>query len=122
MTDTLTTLGLLTLAQEYRGDVVRQTNRKTTGLRLLDLRKGEGKNIAWAPEFDGAVAENHAEGADAANFGSDTQNACTLPWGQNRGLFHLSELAQDGAATSSTPNGNHALMARNLVNATTKLA
>src|SRR5579859_4077644 len=122
MTDTLTTLSLVTLAQQYRGDVVRQINRRSTALRLLDLKAGAGKNIAWAPEGDGQVAENYSEGADAANFGSDVQASATLPWGLFRANFHLSQLAMDGAASSGTPEGNLALFARNLVNATAKLS
>jgi hypothetical protein len=122
MTDTRQDLSLITLAQNYRGDTIRQINRRTTLLRLLEMRAGSGKNVAWAPEASGQLAENYAEGADAANFASDAQAAATLSWGLYRGNFHLSQLAMDAAATSGTPLGNEALFARNLVNATTKLA
>lgn len=122
MADTLQTLDLVTLATEYRGDVVRQINRKTSTLRMLRIVRGEGKNIAWAPEFDGAIAETYNEGADAANFGSDAQTSATLTWGLYRSNFHVSELAMDGASTSQTPEGNRQLWARSLVNACAKLA
>jgi hypothetical protein len=122
MSDVLTTLSLVTLSQEYRGDVIRQINRKTVALRLFRFVPGAGKNIAWVPEGDGQLAENYAEGADAANFGSDAQQPAILNWGLYRSNFHLSELAMDAAATSSSPDGNKAIWARNLVNATAKLA
>lgn len=122
MADVLTTLSLVTLAQEYRGDVVRQINRKTSTLRMLRIVPGEGKNIAWAPEFDGAIAETYSEGADATNFGGDAQASATLTWGLYRSNFHVSNLAMDGAATSQTPEGNRQLWARALVNACSKLA
>lgn len=91
-------------------------------LRLFRFVPGAGKNIAWAPEGDGQIAENYAEGADAANFGSDTQQPAILNWALYRAPFHLSELAMDAASSSSSPNGNREIWARNLVNASAKLA
>lgn len=122
MADTLTTLSLVTLAQAYRGDVVRQINRRCATLKMLRVVPGEGKNIAWAPEGDGALAENYNEGADATNFGSDAQASAILTWALYRANFHVTKLAMDGAATSRTPEGNRQLWARNLVNNSTKLA
>ncbi len=122
MTDVLQTLSLITLAQEYRGDVVRQINRRAVLAKLLEVVPGEGKNVAWAPASSGALAENYAEGADAANFGSDAQASAVLNWGLYRANFHVSNLAMDTAATSSSPLGNRALWGRNLVDATAALA
>lgn len=122
MSDTLQTLSLITLAQNYRGDVVRQINRRVVLLRLLPFVAGSGKNIAWVPEADGQLAENYSEGADASNFGSDAQASALLNWGLYRANFHVSQLAMDTAATSGTPEGNLILWARNLVNASAKLA
>lgn len=122
MADVVTTLSLVTLAQEYRDDIVRQINRRTMLLKLLPIVPGEGKNVAFAPEADGQLAENYSDGADAANFGSDAQASATLSWGLYRAAFHLSELAMDASASASTPIGNHMLWARNLVNASAKLA
>lgn len=122
MSDTLTTLSLITLAQEYRGDVVRQINRRCVALKTLNIVPGSGKNTAWAPELSGQVAENYSEGADAANFGSDGQASAVLNWGLYRANFHVSSLAMDAAAGASSPVGDRALWARNLVNASTKLA
>lgn len=122
MADTSQTLALITLAQNYRGDIVRQINRRTMLLRLLQIVKGEGKNVAFAPEADGALAENYADGADAANFGSDAQASATLSWGLYRSNFHVTGLAQAASSTSGTPMGNLALWARNQINGAAKLA
>jgi hypothetical protein len=122
MSDTVTTLSLITLAQEYRGDTVRQINRRTVFLKFVRIVPGEGKNVAWAPEGDGAVVENFAEGADATNFGGDAQASAVLSWGLNRGNLHVSNLSRDGAATSATPIGNRKLWGRNIANNSAKLA
>lgn len=122
MADVPQTLSLITLAQEYRGDIVRQINRRTTLLKLLPIVAGGGKNIAWTPEADGAIGENYTDGQDAANFGSDEQGSAVLNWGLYRSPFHVTKLAMDAAGSSSTPLGNRALWARNLANASAKLA
>lgn len=122
MADTVTSLSLLTLAQNYRGDIVNQINRKAALLRLLKISPGEGKNVAWVPEEDGAIAENYSDGADAANFGGDRQTGVTLNWGLYRSNIHVSSLAMDAAATSSTPLGNRRRWAREVVKGSGKLA
>lgn len=122
MSDTAQTLALITLAQMYRGDVVRQINRRSQALKILQIRPGEGKNVAFVPEGDGAVAENYSDGADAANFGSDAQASATLSWGQYRANFHVTGLAMAAAATSASPMGNTALWVRNMMNGAAKLA
>jgi len=116
MADVITTLDLLTLAQEYRGDIVRTVNRKAALLRSISVVVGSGKNIAWAPEYDGALVENYADGADASNFGQDTQDSAILNWSLYRSNVHISQLSMDAAATSSSPMGNRALWARAVQN------
>lgn len=122
MADTLSTLSLITLAQQFRGSTVRQVNRRCVILRLIKIVPGEGKNVAFAPEADGAIAETYSESADTSNFGSDAQASATLSWGLYRSGFHVSQLAMDAAATTQTPVGNRLLWARNMVNAGAKLA
>lgn len=122
MSDVPQILSLITLAQQYRGDIVRQINRKVILLKLLEIRRGAGKNVAWVAESSGQIAENYSEGADAANFGSDAQDPVTLSWGLYRAPIHVSKLAMDAAASSGTPAGNTALWARNLVNSAAALA
>ncbi len=122
MSDTVTSLSLITLAQNFRGDVVRQTNRMTSFLKFIPIVSGEGKNVAFAPEADGALAESYSDGADAANFGGDAQDSAVLGWGLYRSNFHITQLTMDAAASSATPLGNRMVWARNLVNASAKLA
>jgi len=122
MADTLQTLSLLVLAQNYKGGLVRQINRQAVALKCLPFVQGEGKNVAFAPTGTGALAENYAEGADAANFGSDTQVSALLNWGMYRANFHVSGLAEATAATSITPVGNLALWARNMQDGMAALA
>lgn len=115
-------LSLLVLAQNYAGNIKRQINRRSVLLALLRKVKGEGKNVAWAAEGDGALAESYAEGADVAAYGSDSQKQAVLSWGQYRAPFAVSGLALAAAATSRTPEGNVELWARNMENSATKLA
>lgn len=122
MADSPQTLGLITLAQQYAGDVVRQVNRTCVALRVLPIIVGEGKNVAWAAESSGAVAEAYAETDDAANFGSDAQSGATLNWALLRSNFRVTGLARAAARTTQTPAGNIMLWARNLVNASASLS
>jgi len=114
MADTLQTLSLLVLSQNYKPGLVRQINRQATGLKCLQFVAGEGKNVAFAPQASGAVAENFAEGADAANFGSDGQTSAILNWGMYRSNFHVSGLAMATSSTSTSPEGNLKLWANNM--------
>lgn len=122
MADTPQTAALITLAQEYRGDLVRQINRQTLLLKVLRIVRGGGSNIAWVAESSGALVENYSDGATASNFGSDAQTAAVLSWGLYRANFHVTKLAMDTSATASTPLGNRTLWARNQVNAMAALA
>lgn len=122
MADNPQTLALIVVAQNYRGNIVRQINRKAALLKLLQIKQGSGANCAWVPEQDGMVAENYADGADVANLGSDAQSGAILPWGLYRSNFHVTGLAAAVGASSSTPIGNVGLWGRNMVNASGKLA
>src|SRR5690349_2932099 len=114
MADNPQTLALITLAQNYAGDIQRQTNRKSVILRTLRMVKGEGKNVALVTESSGAIAENYSDGADASNFGSDAQASAVLSWGLYRSNFRVTGLAQSAARTSATPAGNVQLWSRNM--------
>ena len=122
MADILQTLSLLVLAQNYRGDLVRQTNRRSVALSLMPFVSGEGKNVAWAAESTGALAETFSEGADATNFGSDAQASALLSWAEYRANFKISGLAQAASARSRTPEGNLMLWKRNMDNSIMELA
>jgi hypothetical protein len=122
MADVPTTLALVTLAQSFRGDVVRQINRKVQALKMVRIVAGEGKNVAWVAESSGAIAENYTDGLDASNYGGDAQASALLTWSLYRSAFHVTQLAMDGAASSSTPLGNHALWMRQVINGAAMLA
>ncbi len=122
MTDAPTTLALVTLAQMFRGDVVRQINRQVQALKMVRIVAGEGKNVAWVAESSGAIAENYTDGLDASNYGGDAQASALLSWSLYRSAFHVTQLAMDGAASSASPLGNHALWARQVVNGAAMLA
>lgn len=106
MADTFTQLSLLTLAQTFRGDIVNQINRSVQFLKLVPIKTGGGKNVAWAPEKDGELVENYNEGDDAVNFGSTSQASAILTWALYRANPHVTQLAMDAAATSYDPLGN----------------
>jgi hypothetical protein len=122
MADVVQTLALIVLAQNYRGGLVRQANRQAVALKCLPFVEGAGKNVAFAPTGTGAVAENFAEGADVANYGSDAQVSATIPWGMYRANFHVSGLAGATAASSASPEGNLKLWAKNMVDSMSTLA
>lgn len=125
MADVLFSLAVVAaaLAQTFPDQVVPQINRAATTLAILEVRTGGGKNVSWDVDGDdGALAENHAEGADAANFGSDTPEPATLQWGHYRSNFHVSDTLEAAAATTHSPAGLKSPWARNFVKATEKLA
>lgn len=122
MADVPQTLALIVLAQEYRGNIVRNINRKAMFLSTIPIVIGGGQNVSWVPEGDGQLAEGYNEGADAASFGSDSQLSAVLSWGQYRSNFAVTGLAKATARTAAQPTGNQALWARNLVNSSSKLA
>lgn len=121
MADTLQTQALIVLATRYRDEIVAQINRRSTLLRLIRIERGGGPNCAFVAEGDGMVAEGFSEGADQANFGSDAQASCVLPWGRARSAWHISGSAMSSAATSDNPLGNVDMWLRNMRNAASKL-
>lgn len=122
MGDVPQTLALIMLAQEFRGDIIAQVNRRVTLLKLLRVIPGGGKNVAWATKADGHLGENYTDGADASNYGSDAQDDAVLSWGLYRSPFHVTKLAMDTAGSASSPLGNRSLWAENVRDASAKLA
>lgn len=113
---------LLVLAQNYAGDIVRQINRRSVLLSILPIIPGEGKNVAWVAEGDGAMAEFYNETADVTVYGSDAQTPAILPWANVRSNFAVSGLAMATSSTSRTPLGLLDLWASNMLNAAAKLS
>lgn len=118
MADTLQTQALIELATKFAPEIVRQSNRASVALMLLESRQGinaSGPNIA--AEQTGANAEETTEGADVTSFGSDSQSAAVLAWAMERATFHVSDEAMSRAVIAGNPSGNIALWARNMLNA-----
>lgn len=123
MADTPQTLALITaaLAQMYRPRIVKQINRRSVLLRILPIRRGAGKNVAWDVEEDGAFAENFSDGAAVADYGSDNLAPATIPWGLLRANWRITDLAKAAARTTGNPADIVSLFARNLNSASSKL-
>jgi len=122
MADNALTSSLITIAQEYQGDVIRQIPRRAITVALVapTFREGFGPNIAWAPELgtsNSALVETYSEGADATNFGDDSQNAATVSWSRYRANWHVTGTAIAIGAASRTPARNVELWANQYVNA-----
>jgi hypothetical protein len=110
------------LSQNVRPNVVRTYNRRSTLMKTLRIEQGEGKNICWDWESDGAIAETFSDGEDVVNFGTDDLNQATLPWGLYRSNFKVGDLARAAARSSRTPTGLLRLWARAIMNAISKNA
>jgi hypothetical protein len=109
-------------AQNYRGDLVRTFNARSTLLKALRLVPGEGKNCAFGMETTGAIGENFAEGADVSSTGSNAMVPATLNWGLYRSSWLITDLAVAASASTRTPLGIQQLNARQMVNSANKLA
>lgn len=103
----VTTLSLLTLAQEYRGQLVAQINRTTTALRTIAVKQGGGANLNFAARKDGATARSHAEGVDAGTPDGDDQAPIVIPWAEYDTTMALTDLAA-AAAQSAIPGASPA--------------
>lgn len=110
------------LAQVYRPKTIRTFNAHSVLLRMLEKRRGSGKNCAWTWEGDGAIGENYTDGQDVSNLGNDSKNAAVLSWGMYRSSFSITDLALSVAASSHSPQDLVQLVAREFENASRKLA
>lgn len=126
MADNPQTLSAITsaLAQTFPDEVKRQINRMAVLLGILRVvsSPSTAKNVAWDVEADGMVAENFAEGAAVANFGSDAITPAILSIGLYRANFRVTNLAAAAAARSQSPSQVRDLIGRNFYNGMSKLA
>lgn len=114
-------ISTMTLAQNYAGMVVRQTNRTCGILRLIPIITDEGKNCAWVVESSGATAQPMLEGADPASPTSDAQASATLNWSYYEQSSQITGPAQAAARTSRTPLGNMNQLGRQIANSLSSL-
>jgi len=110
------------LAQTFRPRIVRTFSSSSRLLRLLQIERGEGKNISWGIETTGAIGENFTDGADVSNYGIDTPDDAVLSWGLYRSNFKITNLALATARTSASPADMLRPMGRSFENACRKLA
>jgi len=122
MADVMQTSDLIVIAQNYRGDLVRQINRASVALRLFPFVPGEGGSISLVAQGSGALAETFSEGEVVSNFGSDSQKSAIIPWARYRANIHTSFSALGRARNSRTPLGNVQLWARNIGDSMNELA
>lgn len=121
MADTTLASILNALGQNIRPVIVTQFNRRARFLRLIPFTLGDGKNLAWDIESDGATTENHADGDDVSAFSTDTDTAATLQWGLCRSNFAIGDQAIAAARANKNPGGLIALGRRRIMGAATKL-
>jgi hypothetical protein len=110
------------VAQTFPDKIARQVNRMSVKLSLLTITRGDGKNVSWDVESDGALVENFTDGAPVVNFGSDNPQPAILPWGMERSNFRVTNTAAAVAASGASPAQLHDLIGRNLFNSSGALA
>jgi hypothetical protein len=123
MSDTQQTLALIALGQELRGSIVSQINRMSAALRVLPIVEGAGQNCAWAVESAAATGAAFAEGADLADYASDSQAQAVLGWARiGSGFVVTGSAARAAKSAKAGPEGARSLLGRNLKNAAAVVA
>lgn len=123
MADTPLTFSALTasLALSYPDELARIVNRRSVLASTLRVVPGRNQTVAWVVEDDGAIGENHTDGADAANFGSDVPRTATLNYGLYRSNFRVTDLGEMAAAVSGSPAALNSPFMRNMFTGAAKL-
>lgn len=94
------------LATTFAPQIERIWNRQAVFAQNVPLKpgggQGGGKQVAWDVEYSGATAQSFAEGSAVANgeLTTDPVTVATLPWGQYRSAFQLSNLEINAAASN----------------------
>jgi hypothetical protein len=96
----VTTLSLITLAQEYRGPLVAQINRTTTALRMISVKQGGGLNLNFTARKDGSTARSHNEGVDAGTPDGDDQVPVVIPWAEYDTTMAITDLTIAAGASA----------------------
>lgn len=92
------------LATTFQPEITRVWNRTAVAAQNIPLKSGGGagggKQVAWDVELDGAGAAAFGEGTDvqAGELDFDPVQPATLPWGQYRAAFQISNLELNAAA------------------------
>lgn len=94
------------LGLTFGSQLVRAWNRTSKFMERVTVvsggGQGGGQHVGWNVQFSGATANSFPEGADvaASEFSKDTERPATLPWGQYRAAFELSNLELNIAANN----------------------
>lgn len=92
------------LSQRYDKDLAYQWNRQTEALRIIQISKGQGKNVAWDAQFPTAAtpAGAFAPGSDVGSgeYTYDPEVPASLPWANYRAPTKVEGLAVDAAMSS----------------------
>ncbi len=110
------------LAVRFQDRVIRQINRRSRFMSLLNWEAFDGKRLDWDVEGDGHIVEVYADADEPANYGSDKLVPATLSQGSYWAPWNLTAQAAAAAARAANPNGLTNLLMRNIVNSQTKLA
>lgn len=110
------------LAQNLQDEIVKTANRQSVLLSLVPGKNGEGKNVAWDYENDGANAENHTDGQDVSAYAIDDPGIASLSWGLYRSNFKVTDLAASAAASSRSPLGLVDAIGESMMNSIRKLS
>jgi hypothetical protein len=93
------------LEQLIRARSVKQYNRSSVTLNLLNKIPGNGKNLAWNFKVGTATGQVFDEGQVVTSFNSDSTVMASLPWAEYGDSFKITGLAEDGAQFSNTEHG-----------------
>lgn len=94
------------LATTFQPEITRTWNRMAVAAQNIPVKsgggQGGGKQVAWDVEMDGAGAAAFAEGSDvqSGEYDFDPIQPATLPWGQYRAAFQISNLELNAAASN----------------------
>lgn len=94
------------LGKTFAPLLVRAWNRSSELLARTTIAsgggQGGGQHVGWDVQFSGATADTFAEGSDigGGEFSADVEKPATLPWGQYRAAFKLSNLELNVAASN----------------------
>lgn len=123
MADTPQMLAAITasLALTYPDEMASLVNRRSVLATVLPVVLGKNQTVAWVVEDDGAIAENHTDGADAANFGSDAPKTASLNYGLYRSNFRVTDLAEMAASVSDSPGDLRSPFGRSMMGGARKL-
>lgn len=105
MADTNTAALNPALEQFIRKEVVKQYNRSSVTLNLLNKEPGNGKNLAWDVSVGTGTGQVFDEGQVVSSFNADQEILATLPWAEYGDSFKITGRAEDGAQFSNTELG-----------------